>query len=284
MVFGFRPESRSPSTGFPNYHLFKNAGSSIDFILERNFGKGFAYVHGKHHDSTVTNTDLLAFLRMNPGIRALSSHHLRIPKPEDEHFVFFEVIFLRHPLDRLRSMYDFYRRAQADDDPLVQEAHRLEIRAFIERLLTSHPHVINDAQVNFLANGGRYTRPPDAEDLQKAEGVIIRSAFPGLVETFDLSLKAVKYYACPVFGSLDVEPTELNVSPDRGKTLEARLRSMEEACGLDIFNALVETNKLDLQLWQRTEAEIRRRCNSIPNVQSLSVEPQNVNSGKAPLC
>jgi hypothetical protein len=91
-------------------------------------GAGFAHLHRRRHDSTVTKTDLFDFLLAHPEIRAVSSHHLRFPKPESDEFFFVDAIFLRHPLDRLRSMYDFYRRMAEDNgDPLTEHAKHLDL-------------------------------------------------------------------------------------------------------------------------------------------------------------
>jgi hypothetical protein len=191
---------------------------------------------------------------------------LRPPKPESEDVVFFDVIFLRHPLDRLRSMYDFYSRSEQRDDPLVECAHRLQIGAFMELLLCSYPHLANDAQVNCLANQARYTRPPDQNDLQKATGIFARAALAGVTEMFELSMRAARYFTSPGFGSLDLTHPAENVSAGRDKTLQERLSRMEERCGPAIYQALLKANQLDLQLLQKAEAEIRRRLSCIPSL------------------
>jgi hypothetical protein len=247
-----------------HYHLLKNAGTTIDCILEKNFGHRLAYLHGRRYDSTLTNADLLQFLHANPEITAVSSHHLRLPKPQSDSFVFFDIIFLRHPLDRLRSIYDFYRRAEINTDPLVEQARRLDLGHFTELLLTRYPHLVNDTQVNLLANAGRYARAPSEADLERAASVITQAAVPGVAEIFDLSMSAAKYYLHPVFGRLDLEHGKQNVSPGRAESLEVRLRRMEQACGPGLYDKLLEVNALDLQLLELANKEIQRRLCYIP--------------------
>jgi Sulfotransferase family len=247
-----------------HYHIFKNAGTTIDGILEANFGAGFAHLHGRRHDSTVTNTDLFDFLLAYPEIRAVSSHHLRFPKPKSDTFVFFDAIFLRHPLDRLCSIYEFYRRAEESRDPLAEHARRLDLAGFMELLLMRYPHLVNDSQVNCLARGGQYTRPPSRTDLEKAHRIVTDAAIPGVIEILDVSLKAAEYYLCPAFGRLKLEYSRQNVSPGRAESLDVRLQRMEQACGQEIYRELREMNALDLELVEFASIEVRSRRDRIP--------------------
>ncbi len=253
---------------FLHYHIFKNAGTTIDSILERNFGARLAYLHGDKYNAALTNTDLLEFLQQNPEVMAVSSHHLRPPKPENETFVFFDIVFLRHPLDRLRSIYDFYRRGESSDDPLAADARSAGLKQFVERLLIFHPYLVNDAQVNFLANGGRYTHPPTPADLEGAAAVITQAAVPGVTERVELSLRAARYYLYPAFGQLDMRCGQENVSPGRLQTLEVRLKQMRQTCGRRLYDKLLEMNALDLKLLERADLEIDRRLQGIPDFDS----------------
>lgn len=263
-----RAAGGKPRYVFLHYHIFKNAGTTIDSILEKNFGARLAYLHGDRYSATLTNADLLEFLQQNPEVMAVSSHHLRPPKPENDAFVFFDIVFLRHPLDRLRSIYDFYRRVESSDDPLASAARSAGLKQFVEHLLNSHPHLVNDAQVNFLANGGRYTHPPSTADLESAAAVITQAAVPGVTERLELSLRAAKYYLYPAFGHLDMRSRKENVSPGRPQTLELRLRQMEQTCGRRLYDRLLAMNALDRKLLERTDLEIDRRLLGIPDFDS----------------
>jgi hypothetical protein len=253
-----------------HYHVFKNSGSSIAAILEQNFGNQMAYIDGQRHDSTVTNDDLLRFLHGHPEVRAVSSHQLRPPRPHYENLVLFDIIFVRHPLDRLRSIYDFYRHNESVDDPLARHAHREDMAGFMKLLLQQYPHIVNDAQVNYLANGGHYIRPADAEDLRRAVDAFCKAAVPGVTEIFDNSLAAAKYFLMPAFGALDFSHSHKNVSPGRAATLEERLLKMKTACGPEIYEALWNSNLLDLELVEQATREIQRRLNCLPKLKDSS--------------
>ena len=98
-----------------HYHIFKNGGSTIESILEREFARSFATLHGPDSSSTLDGRHLASFLRQHPHVEAVSSHHLRYPKPSIRHMVIFDCCFLRHPLERLDSLYRYLRSLYSDD-------------------------------------------------------------------------------------------------------------------------------------------------------------------------
>src|ERR1035438_8985929 len=81
-----------------HYHIFKNAGTTVERILDREFPGCFAKLHGPSADATLDAEDLAAFLDDHPNIQAVTSHHLRYPAPVLRNIVVFDCCFLRHPL------------------------------------------------------------------------------------------------------------------------------------------------------------------------------------------
>jgi len=62
-----------------HFHTFKNGGSTLDWILKRNFGNKFAEFHGPSKHDSLLEADILGFLNKFPQVMALSSHHFRFP-------------------------------------------------------------------------------------------------------------------------------------------------------------------------------------------------------------
>src|ERR1051326_2507920 len=91
-----------------HYHFFKNAGTTIEEILAHSFPY-FARLDNSDPDQPISNDELLDFLRRNPNVNALSSHHTHYPMPQARGFLFFDICVLRDPIERLRSMYDHFR-------------------------------------------------------------------------------------------------------------------------------------------------------------------------------
>lgn len=247
-----------------HYHLFKNAGTTVSALLEKNFPGRFAFLHGERSDSSLTHQDLLHFLSADEQVRAVSSHHLHPPSPEVEGFVFFDVVSVRNPLDRLRSMYDFYRRSPEGDDELIVQSRKHDVAGFLRLLLDRFPHLVNNVQVNYFANGGRYTRPPDEWDLKRAVEVIRHSAVPVVTELFDLCAVSAEYFLQPAFGTLDFSHTPENVSPGRQSGLAERLKWFRKCCGASLYNGLLAANELDIKLLEIICKEVHRRFEQLP--------------------
>ena len=247
-----------------HYQLLGNAGDVINRILDKNFGDALVYLNSDSHNSTLHNRDLLTFLRDQPGVKAVSSYHLRPPKPETEGFVFFDILLIRHPLDRIYAMFERQARKSGSLGSTPEAAGGCDLHDFVRKLMIESPHCINDAQVNFLSNGGRYYRPPDESDLYRAAQIVREAALPGLAELFALSLTTAEYYWRPAFGNLDLS----YVTPrpcSFGEGRQQRVDKLRDLCGALTYEQLLEMNRLDLQLMEITEAEIRRRYQLIPN-------------------
>lgn len=241
-----------------HYHIFKNAGTTIEYALSRCFKKRFAQLHGREANSILTGEDTAPFLLAHPEIVAISSHHLKYPKPRARGLVVFDFCVLRDPLDRLWSMYQHFRRAEPIDD-LSAKAKEMDAQSFFDLLLEEHPHLVNDVQVNVLANRAAYTRPPDSADLSAALKIAREMSAIAVVNLFDESLMAAEYFLHPAFPTIRLEYVSQNVSPARGT--EERFR---EEVGDRVYQQLRKMNQLDSELVSWASGEVRRRFELVP--------------------
>jgi len=246
-----------------HYHIFKNGGTTVETILEREFREGFATLHGPDADATLTGSDLVEFLPAHPNVSAVSSHHLRYPKPDIPHIVLFDCCFLRHPLARLHSYYTHLSRT---------EALRESAGEFMERLMDAAPHQISDVQVHQLANAGAFTRPASEYDLDKATHILRQMAMPGLVSMFDESLVAAEYFLRPAFPTIRLEYVPQNVTNGLHLLPGERLDYLIELWGADLYEKLARLNQMDMELFRRARAEITQRLDLIPRAQERLVE------------
>jgi hypothetical protein len=258
---------------FVHYHIFKNGGTTIESILRREFGTGFATVHGPADGAVLDGKSLTRFLRRHATISAVSSHHLRYPKPVARGWVIFDCCFLRHPLDRLVSVYNHFRRANSSD-PLSALANRREPREFMTQLLRDAPHLVSNVQVTHLANGGAFARPANDRDLDRAVQVFRDMSVPGIVEMFDESLVAAEYFLKPVFPELRLHYIPENVSrPERTRQADLE-RTLVDLWGADVYSDLHRLNTLDLELFRQAKIENQRRLFLMPDLQERLVEFQ----------
>jgi hypothetical protein len=241
-----------------HYHVFKNGGTTFETILEREFGEGFATLHGPDADATLRGSDLAEFLHAYPNVGAVSSHHLRYPKPDIPHVVLFDCCFVRHPLARLHSYYTYLSQT---------EALRESAREFLENLMDAAPHQVSDVQVHQLANAGRFTRPAGEHDLEKAMEIVRQMAIPGLVEIYDESLVAAEYFLRPAFPTIRLEYVPQNVTNGMRAFPGERLDYLIELWGEDLYRKLARLNQMDMELFRRVRAEITQRLDLVPRAQ-----------------
>jgi hypothetical protein len=241
-----------------HYHFFKNAGSTIEEILAHTFFENYARLDTEDFDGAVSQEQLVAFLERHPGTKAVSSHQFRYPVPQVRGYIFFDLCFLRDPIDRIRSMYDYFREKPVPGEPASDLARERPIGSFIAELVEQHTYRVSNVQVNLLANGIVNDPPVDA-DLSRAIEVMLKTSFLGVVDCFNESLVAGQYFLRPVFPNLALAQQPANVSS------ASRMETFRKACDADVYEELVRLNTLDLELVARARAEVHRRFSMVPD-------------------
>jgi hypothetical protein len=251
-----------------HYHLFKNAGSTVDAILRRSFGESaWMGIEGDRLRGVLPAARVHEAVVANPRIRAVSSHQARLPVPVARGIAFYPIVFLRHPIDRARSVYAFERGLPADvSSPGAVAARKHDFAGYVRwRLAPGNGCVIRDFQTVHLSSAfdDMGDAVATATHLRTAIERLAGLEFCGLVERFDASLQWMSRYLRPWFGVLDIRHPPLNVSPGRAETLEARLRDIEYELGPDLYQRLLEVNRLDSELHAAASArfdEMQDHC------------------------
>jgi hypothetical protein len=247
-----------------HYHVFKNAGSTIEHVLQRSFGTRFATLHGPEPDSVLNGGDIAAYLRDNPTVSAISSHHIRYPKPIIPEVIVFDICFFRDPMQRLWSMYKFMRRS-APAGELGKLANSADARSFFDHLLQEYPHLVNDVQVTTLASRGEYTRPPTETDLRSAREALNGISVLGVVDVFDESAIAAEYFLRPTFPMLRFHSAKQNADPESHASVEMEKENFRIQAGDSIYRQLERMNELDTELVASARTEVMRRWSLLPN-------------------
>lgn len=94
-------------------HLFKNAGTSVDNLLQLNFGK--FWVSREFPANGGDNSSLIEeWIHENPEAIAFSSHTALGPLPEIQGVKIISLVMLRDPIARIFSAYRFERKQNAN--------------------------------------------------------------------------------------------------------------------------------------------------------------------------
>jgi hypothetical protein len=247
-----KPESPQ-RTVVVHYHLFKCAGTSVETVLEQNFGQNLLRLDHEASFSRIFASELLEALDANDQITAVTSHQLKMPLPVKEKVKFLPLVFLRHPLDRILSVYRFDRRR----GPVTPDA-----KIAAENTLAKYLRIQMDAQkqvVNFHVNSltdawdefARRPLPLGAEaHLERALGVLEQLPVVGVVERFSESAEAYQDLVSASFPDFRFIVDAVNVDPNRSEHLDDRLYEMQEEAGEEIYQELSELNANDLHLYE----------------------------------
>ncbi|MEA1051637.1 sulfotransferase family 2 domain-containing protein [Lamprobacter modestohalophilus] len=233
-----------------HYHLFKNAGTSLDYILKTNF-KNRWYTHeGVSMGGGWQAQAVGDYLLKHPDLVVLSSHTALLPPPKLPNITIYPIIFIRHPLDRIRSVYRFERKQDADTAG-ARMAKETDLAGYIKwRLGLKGDRAIRNFQTHRLA----FAVPEmiDGQRLnehERAARALHELPFVGVVEQFDTSLRRLEAWLKPFFPEIKFQPQKLNVTQERDLSMEQRLEQIKNEVGAEIFEELQRANSLDLQLY-----------------------------------
>lgn len=232
-----------------HYHLFKNAGTSLDAAFKENFSeeKG-EWVTKEFPAQPVLNREQVKqWIIDNPQANFFSSHTAILPVPKIEDVKVLPVIFMRNPIDRIASAYSFERKQGGDGfGPVL--ARNTSLGGYIEtRLALGHDRQCRNFHVQrFAAMFGQ----KQGDETARAEMAIEKLPFVGLVEKFSESLETLEnWLAEEGFTGVKLKPVEKNVSRRTSKTLDEKLKEIEEQVGAEVFAKLVEANEVDMRLY-----------------------------------
>lgn len=234
-----------------HHHIFKNAGSTMDAVLKRQFGAAMLSLEGAPASGVVTPKELLDFIKAHPGARVVTSHQARLVTEPDSTVIIRPIILLRHPIDRVQSIYEFLRRSPLTPSPPSQAAHSMALKEFVEwQLDTRHP-VARNFQARFFAGRNVNKRQVECDDgeFDTAMARFISLSVFGLVEQFDESLRRFALAYGHLGLTFAAQPPE-NINPDRLDHLDARVDDIRARLGSATYAALTAANRYDTALYE----------------------------------
>lgn len=207
-----------------HYHLFKNAGTSLDSILKENFGS--RWVTKEFSPDGGNNTPQVeAWLEENPSAVVFSSHTAMGPLPEKTNLTIIPVLFIRDPIARIISAYQFEAKQEIDN-----VSTRIARSNNLEGYIRTRLDIRNDRQCrNFHTFRLSKFLPgfePEVERACRAIDIIIDKGVLGFVESFDESMKRIAHKIHPHFPQFHWSSVHKNVSKKEGQCLSHELETL----------------------------------------------------------
>jgi hypothetical protein len=259
-----------------HYHIFKNAGMSIDQLLQQAFPSWEDWSAGA---ATYLGPAELALHVAGRDVQAISSHTLRPGAPED--YDVFPIILLRHPLDRAYSAYLHERRCRPNTLS-CHVARATDFKGYVEWCL-DHPKaggvVIGNYQTIHLGdphlNGHIYNASAGLAELAAAREVLRSLPVAGVVDRFGSFVSRLRPALQAWQGAvLEMQGTPWeNASGEPYGSLDLRLADLQERLGSELYRRFDDANTYDLSLYQfaaHLAGEQERACR--PQREDLGIQ------------
>ena len=232
-----------------HFHFFKNAGTSVETILRKNFKKRFISYEPGGPAQTFPASALQSILEERPEIQAISSHTISFPPPANPAWTVFPLVFIRHPLDRILSMYN-YEKSQDSQSPGAIIAREHGPAGYItERTKVPGERTLRNYQAWMLAQNLADSNDNEAV-AQAAVDVIRNLPVVGVVDDFDRSIQRLSDWLAPHFSGLRMQAVHQNRSSRPGISMQQRIDRLRDIIGDDLFSRIEEENEVDLELYR----------------------------------
>ena len=231
-----------------HHHIFKNAGTSFNYALKQYFGENF-FEFDLPDSKAVTQNHLRRFILQHPQALAISSHHACMPTPQGKDFQTISSVLLRKPLARIKSVYNFERKQQAQTEGAIK-AKEMEFKDYVLWRLEKTPVMFCNYQTHYcsrvkhLSGKCRVTE----EHLKIAIQNLKKCVIVGTVERYQDTLKIAQNKLAQFYPKINLEFVTLNKSPEINSPEEPRNLLIEEL-GTDIVNKMEAMNQLDYRLY-----------------------------------
>lgn len=242
-----------------HYHIFKNSGTSFDALLTENYGDRHLCFDGPFPFFTIDQEQLSRIIERNIDAVAFSSHQIQLPVPTSLDFFVLPVLFIRHPLLRIYSIYN-YKKKVDDGTPISESAKAMEFNDWIRLCFSDRKHIvhISNAQTRFVS--AVYRQRPLMRrnsygmeyDLHQAVRNINGVQLLARTEYFDQDVARfqgiLKEYGIN-FKYKKMEPKNVT-SRNHHKSVDERLHEIKSSVSKEQYQALLKANDQDLFLFR----------------------------------
>lgn len=228
-----------------HYHLFKNAGTSVDQLLKRNFDTAWVTKEFPIPNSPQGNTPQVEdWIRENPDAVAFSSHTMAGPLPVVEGVRIVSIMLLRDPIKRIVSAYAF-ERTQGVSTFGSTLARHTDLEGYVRvRLSIPNDRQCHDFQCARLAR----MLPGPEDEFDRAKDALGKLTVSGLVEKFSIAMSNLAEELRPDFPEFSWEEVRSNTSKSTKSTKQI-------SHSPEFLELLRKSNKNDIALIEGIKEE-----------------------------
>jgi len=244
-------------------HVFKNAGSTIDWALQRNFGNAFVD-HRDDKDMKRGAEYLEPYLLGNPWIKAVSTHHLSPPLPVIKGTQLLTIMMFRNPIERVTSVYNFERKQTNASTAGAKYARDHDLREYVLwRMRLDVPPTIRNFHIyRSISASVNWRKEVTEGDLISSMRFVDSVQLLGLVDRFDESMVLFEDELRPFFPNIDLSYRLQNAGQKMDVSCEKRIERLEHDIGEEAFKKLVGSNIYDIELYSYARKLFDERINN----------------------
>ena len=259
-------------------HLFKNAGTTLDWALKRSFKRGFYDHRGDESMRRDGVRYLDSFLDSHSSIVALSSHHMPFQPEYSESYWW--LVLLREPIQRVRSVYEFETKQLPISSLGSEMAKKLNFSDYIKwRMQDDVPAVIKNFQCRYLINMADPAMGLDDDALWRAHSrMSLNNVLFGTVEKFDETMVLFEESLKHHFPKIDLSYVKQNVGRESKDDPLQFLEDLDEEARRLVLNNNQWDKKLykeagnklsqltdEVSRFEEKLADFKLRCSSLVN-------------------
>ncbi len=257
-----------------HYHIFKNAGTSFEWALERTFGDRFRRYDSPKPGGLVSSRELARLARAEPQLIAISSHQAVPPAPRILGRKVLTSILIRDPIARIGSIYAF-ERGQKVETPGALKAKELDFKSYVQWRLANCPAMFCNYQVYFCSGRKLLFGDCSQRDLEAAIIRLDAIDIVGTVKRYAEWLALAEVLLGENAEGLTLERVHHNRSDSKSSESESEIHSrLVRDLGSALTAELLRRNELDMCLYQVADALLTRRLAE----RSVSIELRNAYS------
>jgi len=244
-----------------HYHIYKNSGTSFDTLLTENFGNQHICFDGPFPFFSIDQDELLRIIERKNEAVAFSSHQIKLPQPPSLGINILPVVFIRHPILRIQSIYKF--KKQTFDGTLTSKsAQELNFDEWITHSFSDSQEIthISNAQTRLL--GAAYRQRPLIRRHKNKMEYDVNQAIRNLrnvellarTEFFNDDVKRFSNILSQY--GIDFNFTKSNprntTSDNHHQSISVRLENIKKNISETTYLKLLAANEQDLQLFNYT--------------------------------
>lgn len=232
-----------------HHHIYKNAGTTIDWILQRNFPNRVLHIEGGWNGARLSAEQVRNAGRQYPEHQAISSHCTPLISPE-EAWAKCHITILRDPIDRFYSMYRF-DRSRTDNNLASRMARESDFPTYCQWWLNMEDSLWRNWQTRcctpqlWLNSTPSYSsRYGWSADLEAARQAISTTALIGTVDQFPQSMLLFESHLEQEGIPFDAAYLRQNITKDKNDKSGIH-NEVKELLGISMYEQLLEANSMD---------------------------------------